>query len=76
MKNKNHRVFPRNAVDLARIKAEYEYIGRDVDVRDGELIVLCLPRKVKPIKTEKTDTKGKTDKPARREQRSKVLKES
>lgn len=51
-RNKNHVLYPATQEELYRLKGEYEWIGREVDiVRDpilgDKLVVLALPRKYK-----------------------------
>ena len=46
-RQRNHVIRSSDQEDLKRLKEEYESLGRDTKLTQGELIVLALPRKYK-----------------------------
>lgn len=44
MKSKNHTIYADDET-LARLKAEYDFIGRPNELQEGRLVVFALPPK-------------------------------
>lgn len=64
-KAKNLVLYPNSATELYRLKQEYEWMGREVDiVRDpsgDKLVVLALPRKYKKKEQAEAKVKAKRE---------------
>jgi len=65
-RTKNYVLYPATQEELYRLKGEYEWIGREVDiVRDPQLgdklVVLALPRKYKKKEQEEAKLRAKRE---------------
>lgn len=64
-KAKNLVLYPTSATELYRLKQEYEWMGREVDiVKDpsgDKLVVLALPRKYKKKEQAEAKVKAKRE---------------
>lgn len=49
MKAKNHIIYGDEAM-LRRLKADYEFIGRECEIQEDRLVIFALPRKKKADK--------------------------
>lgn len=49
LKAKNHIIYGDEAM-LRRLKADYEFIGRECEIQEDRLVIFALPRKKKADK--------------------------
>ena len=64
-KIKNLVVYPKTPAELYALKADYEAIGREVDIQRDEigdkLVILALPRKYKKKEAQEAKLKAKRE---------------